>query len=79
MLLKNLLTGYSERSRQPGLTGVMSTYLTPLTLFTNAVPTGVAMLILDSILGQSLSAEIEQEELIANIVETILPRSSCSM
>ena len=52
-----------------------STYLAPLTLFTNAVPTGVAMLILDSILGQSLSAEIEQEELIANIVETILPRS----
>ena len=47
-----------------------------LTLFTNAVPTGAAMLILDSILGQTMSTEIEQEELIANIIDLIVPLPS---
>lgn len=44
-----------------------------LALFTNAVPTGAAMLLLDSVLGEAMSPDLEQEELIAQLIDLVVP------
>ena len=49
--------------------------LTVLTIFTNAVPIGAATVLSDSLLAKLMPAEMDQEELIAQVVDLVVPLS----
>ena len=44
-----------------------------LALFTNAAPIGAAMSLLDSVLGEAMSPDLEQEELVAQLIDLVVP------
>ncbi len=49
--------------------------LTVLTIFTNAVPIGAATVLSDSLLAKLMPAEMNEEELIAQVVDLVVPLS----
>ena len=52
------------------------TPLTVLTIFTNAVPIGAATVLSDSLLARLMPADMDQEELIAQVVDLVVPLSN---
>ena len=47
--------------------------LSVLTVFTNAVPTGAAMLLLDSLVGQQMASGVDPEVLIEQVINLVVP------
>ena len=47
--------------------------LRALTLFTNAVPTGAAVLLLDSMIGHEMAEGLESEKLIEEVINLVVP------
>lgn len=51
------------------------TSLTVLTIFTNAVPIGAATVLSDSLLAKFMPTDMDEEELIAQVVDLVVPLS----
>ena len=46
--------------------------LSALTIFTNAVPTGAALLLLDSLVGEAMNEDMDQDELIEHVINLVV-------
>ena len=55
------------------------TSLEALTIFTNAVPIGAAIVLSDSLLARLMPTEMEEEALIAQVVDLVVPLSEIDL
>ena len=65
--LSEAIEATQAEGRHPGVP------LPVLTIFTNAVPTGAAVLLLDAFLGEEMTAGMDRTDLIEQVIDLVVP------